>query len=55
MTKGVNMYPIKISEDKIKIDFKDRLIRVKDFLIVGVSSLKSFKTFSVFLDKNLHF
>ena len=55
MTKGVSMYPIKISDDKIKIRFVDRLSGVKEFIIVGVTSLKSFKSFSVFLDKNLHF
>lgn len=49
------MYPIKISDDKLKIRFIDRLSGVKDFFIVGVTSLKSFKSFSVFLDKNLHF
>ena len=55
MTKGVNMYPSKISEDKLKVSFTDRLNGIKDFLIVCVTSLRSFKTFSIFLDKNLHF
>jgi hypothetical protein len=49
------MYPARQKNNKIKITILDLIDDLFNFVLNCVSSLKSFKSLSYFLEKNLHF
>ena len=48
------MYPVKSSENRIKITILDLIDDLFEFVLVCVRSLRNPKSLSCFLDKSLH-